>query len=132
MLRLSQILKEVLPTPLFLRLKAAFWRLEAARAEVQLELRRAITKFRSNDRIFGEIYRTNVWGGRTVSWRGPVSRGGPSLEPLGVPGNNNRNRGGQRQLRKHTPAALRLVFAVGNGYSGARSDNRLSRAGWRF
>jgi SAM-dependent methyltransferase len=68
--RTSQILKEVLPTPLFLRLKAA-------RAEVQFELRRAITKFRSNNRIFGEIYRTNVWGGRT----GEFYSGSGAYEP---------------------------------------------------
>src|SRR5271166_2117815 len=67
---LSQNLKEVLPTPLFLSLKAV-------RAGARLELRKAITRFRSNHRIFNEIYRINEWGGRS----GEFYSGSGSYEP---------------------------------------------------
>ena len=74
MLRLVQILKGVLPPPLFLKLKIA-------RDEARLELHKAITKFRSNNQIFSRIYQRNEWGGSTGEfYSGPGSYEAPVEE----------------------------------------------------
>jgi SAM-dependent methyltransferase len=43
---------------------ALFLHIETVGADVKLQLCRTIAKFRSNNRIFSEIYRTSAWGGR--------------------------------------------------------------------